>query len=248
MSEPDNFFERWSRKKLDPKDEEAGAKQETAALPPEAVEADSAASEDEGAPAKKAKPGGEEPAFDLSKLPSIDSITATTDIRMFMLPGVPMALKQAALRKVWVTDPKIRDFIEMAENQWDFTVNSPGFDFSAPVGDLKKMVADIMGKSEEEKLAEKKLAEDELSAAADGSDPAGTEVASPPPLPVTPSAENSVRLTGSSPEQSTDEIASEEVSSDEKNESENIAMQKNSASQNTGTEIPKRRHGSALPG
>jgi hypothetical protein len=32
----------------------------------------------------------------------------------------------AALRRAWVSDPVIRDFIGIAENQWDFT--NPTYD------------------------------------------------------------------------------------------------------------------------
>ena len=59
------------------------------------------------APAANAKPA--EPAFDLSKLPPLDSITAGTDIRAFLAPGVPPELTRAALRRAWAADPKVRD-------------------------------------------------------------------------------------------------------------------------------------------
>jgi hypothetical protein len=61
----------------------------------------------------------EEP-FDLASLPSIDSITADTDIVAFLKAGVPNELARAALRRAWTSDPAIRDFIGIAENQWDF--------------------------------------------------------------------------------------------------------------------------------
>jgi hypothetical protein len=53
-------------------------------------------------------------------LPSIDSITADTDIVAFLKSGVPTELTRAALRRAWTSDPAIRDFIGIAENQWDF--------------------------------------------------------------------------------------------------------------------------------
>lgn len=240
MSEPENFLDRWSRRKRGETNEE-DKKLETAALPPEtgAVAPDVPASDKSTADRKPS--GDEEPAFDLSKLPSIDSITAATDIRMFMLPGVPMALRQAALRKVWVTDPKIRDFIEMAENQWDFTADMPGFDFSPPTGDVKKMVAEIFGKSHEEKEAELKAASAEekpVSIAADVEKPTET------------STEQSVRLSG--PEER--KLIPENPPATEPEpvgleDPANVASQNIDATQNEIVqEIPKRRHGSALPG
>jgi len=60
------------------------------------------------------------PAFDPASLPPLQSITAGTDIRSFLASNVPLDLTKAALRRAWVTDPAIRDFIGIAENQWDF--------------------------------------------------------------------------------------------------------------------------------
>lgn len=253
MSEPENFLERWSRRKAAPKDENESAVEKPAAtdensqdLPP--------AENDEGAGGDsiRAKSDGKEaePEFDLSKLPSIDSITATTDIRMFMLPGVPFALRQAALRKVWVTDPKIRDFIEMAENQWDFTVNSPGFDFSPPTGDIKEMLAEIFGKgSEEEKKPEaspetaketaspdpepEKIGQAKSDSISATEEPVSTRLSEQPSVPA--------RASLYEPEQP----PAEQIASG------NIASQNNDAShmqETTEQEIPRRRHGSALPG
>jgi TorA maturation chaperone TorD len=69
------------------------------------------------------------PAFDLASLPPLQSITAGTDIRSFLGSSVPVELTRAALRRAWVTDPAIRDFIGIAENQWDFNdpTAMPGF-------------------------------------------------------------------------------------------------------------------------
>jgi len=61
-----------------------------------------------------------ETPFDPDNLPSIESIAADTDIIAFLRAGVPAELTQAALRRAWTSDPAIRDFIGIAENQWDF--------------------------------------------------------------------------------------------------------------------------------
>jgi hypothetical protein len=150
MSDPENFLSRWSRRKKEvareeaaPAEPERAADDTVAGRRPDEVLAEKAGEQPQPQAGKKT----DEPAFDLSKLPSIESITAATDIRPFMAAGVPVALRQAALRRVWVADPKIRDFIEMAENQWDFTGASEvaGFDFSPPTGDVKRMVAELLG-------------------------------------------------------------------------------------------------------
>jgi hypothetical protein len=88
----------------------------------------------------------------LETLPAIDSITATTDIRAFLRPGVPDMLKHAALRQAWATDPAIRDFIGIAENQWDFNKpqNIPGFGLLEPSENIQRLVATIsIGRSME---------------------------------------------------------------------------------------------------
>jgi Protein of unknown function (DUF3306) len=64
-------------------------------------------------------PAMQEP-FDPASLPSIGSITVDTDIVAFLKSDVPMELTRAALRRAWTTDPAIRDFIGIADNQWDF--------------------------------------------------------------------------------------------------------------------------------
>ncbi|HTE93722.1 MAG TPA: DUF3306 domain-containing protein, partial [Bradyrhizobium sp.] len=43
--------------------------------------------------------------FDLSSLPKLEDMTATTDITGFLRKGVPEHLRNAALRKSWALDP-----------------------------------------------------------------------------------------------------------------------------------------------
>jgi len=102
VSEPENFLSRWARLKRE------------AAETPDEPAPDAAAKESRAeAPAGEAKTTSPapEPEFDLSTLPPIESITATTDIRAFLGPGVPPELKRAALRRAWVADPAIRDHL-----------------------------------------------------------------------------------------------------------------------------------------
>ena len=83
------------------------------------------------------------PIFDPTGLPSLDSITAGTDISRFLRSGVPAELTVAALRRAWVSDPVIRDFIGIAENQWDFTnpTTIPGFGPLHETGDKLSLIA-----------------------------------------------------------------------------------------------------------
>jgi Protein of unknown function (DUF3306) len=88
-------------------------------------------------------------AFDVTALPSLDSIDAQTDITAFLQIGVPAELLLAALRRAWTADPAIRDFKELSENDWDF--NDPnriaGFGELGPEVDVNTMVAEILGEA-----------------------------------------------------------------------------------------------------
>jgi hypothetical protein len=116
MSEPENFIARWSRRKRNAAEE---AKAAPSADPGEGPREGS-----DSAPVVSGASESSEAAFDVTKLPPIETITADTDIRAFFAPGVPAELTRAALRRAWAADPKIRDFVGLSENAWDF--NAPG--------------------------------------------------------------------------------------------------------------------------
>lgn len=60
---------------------------------------------------------------ELAALPSLDSITTQTDLRQFLRKGVPGALKNAALRRMWLLDPAIRNHVDYAvDYAWDWNV------------------------------------------------------------------------------------------------------------------------------
>jgi Protein of unknown function (DUF3306) len=115
----EEFLKRWSRRKQEAKQESKAAEH---GPPLPAVEAQDALVT--GSPQ-----AGQEPEIDLSKLPPIDSITATTDITAFLRKNIPAEISRAALRRAWAADPAIRDFVGLAENAWDFTDPNamPGF-------------------------------------------------------------------------------------------------------------------------
>jgi hypothetical protein len=117
MTEPDNFISRWARLKR-----ESGVQR----TEPPSVEVPA-----DGAEPSVAQPQAAtaEKPFDPASLPSIEAITADTDIRAFLQSRVPAGLTRAALQRAWTADPAIRDFIGIAENQWDFNDPNaiPGF-------------------------------------------------------------------------------------------------------------------------
>ena len=93
--------------------------------------------------------------FDVSSLPSIDSIGAGTDITAFMRPGVPSALRHAALRRVWAADPAIRNFVGLNENYWNDVAGAaaaPGFGDLDPGVDVERMVSESVRRLGSEKV------------------------------------------------------------------------------------------------
>jgi hypothetical protein len=114
MSDSETFLSRWLRLK----------RESEVALPPE--DTSSAA------------------AFDPASLPPIESIVADSDIRQFLHEGVPAELTRAALRSAWTADPAIRDFVGIAENQWNFNDHTciPGF---GPLEAADYLVARALG-------------------------------------------------------------------------------------------------------
>jgi hypothetical protein len=139
MSDPKDFLARWSRRKLASADtNDAGEK-----IPSSAE----ARKDDASAPAVPA-PDAE---FDLSKLPSLESIGANSDITAFLQRGVPAGLTRAALRRAWSADPAIRDFVGLSENSWDFNApdSIPGFG-SLDASDVKRIAAQFFGEPSEE--------------------------------------------------------------------------------------------------
>jgi uncharacterized protein DUF3306 len=141
MSEPENFLERWSKRKL-AKGEPAAAEQDAGA--PQAENESQAPAPAMETNATNAAP--ESQVFDPASLPSIESIGANTDVTAFLRPGVPSELTQAALRRAWSTDPAIRDFVGLVENGWDFNDPQamPGFGPISP-GDVARLAAQLIG-------------------------------------------------------------------------------------------------------
>lgn len=140
MSEPENFLERWSRRKR-----EADAPAPDPAPEPPRVEADN--QDEVAAPIPQrgdAKPV--EPVFDPASLPSIETIGADTDVRGFLQPGVPPDLTRAALRRAWSSDPAIRDFMGPVENGWDFNDPSAMAGFGPISADeIPRLLARVFG-------------------------------------------------------------------------------------------------------
>jgi hypothetical protein len=145
MSDPEdgaeNFLKRWLRRK-----QAAEARSRAARGAPESADAEAKLSPDIVAPSAP-----DPPVVDAATLPPVESITAASDIRAFLMPGVPEGLSRAALRRAWVTDPTIRDFIGLAENQLDFTKSDavPGFGSLESTPELRRLVDRLFGEPTE---------------------------------------------------------------------------------------------------
>ncbi len=122
MAEERSFLERWSKRK-----QAARTAEPAPAEPPksEAVE-----------PVDEAVAVVDDEALiDPETLPPLESIATGADVQAFLRKGVPKALRQAALRRLWSADPAIRDFREVADYDWDF--NAPGYGALLPQDDPK---------------------------------------------------------------------------------------------------------------
>jgi hypothetical protein len=145
MTGPDNFIRRWARLKRASDSaheiETFSAKAEVTTTQPEA----------EAAP---------DQPFDPASLPSLEQIAADTDIGAFLQSGVPAELTRAALRRAWASDPAIRNFIGIAENQWDFNDPDgiPGFGPLPATGGASAVPAQVSSKLESIAEALTKLA------------------------------------------------------------------------------------------
>jgi hypothetical protein len=154
MNTPENFLTRWSRRKhaATAENEEAKVPETLSTAsgesvgPPQGVAA-AGCSAGDGPALPRVPPNPVGPSFDPASVPPIEAIAANTDIRGFLAPGVPPELTRAALRRAWAADPKIRDFVGLADYDWDF--NTPGsmagFEALEMTDELRRLAAQIIG-------------------------------------------------------------------------------------------------------
>ena len=135
MAEQDDtpFLSRWARRKQeaqrqDHKDHK-NHKDQPAASAEQAMPAQTPGTDAGAAGVGPPDTAPIEAAFDPATLPKIDDLTPESDIAAFLREGVPAEIKRLALRRMWSLDPQIRDFIEVAENQYDWNAvdGVPGF-------------------------------------------------------------------------------------------------------------------------
>jgi Protein of unknown function (DUF3306) len=133
MTGPDNFIQRWARLK---RATDTAHEIETVSANVRTTTPDPRTG------------GTPDQPFDPASLPSLESISADSDIGAFLQSGVPAELTRAALRRVWASDPAIRDFIGIAENQWDFNDPNgiPGFGLLPAIDCAPSALTQVPGK------------------------------------------------------------------------------------------------------
>jgi hypothetical protein len=191
------------------------------------------------------------PEFDLTSLPSLDSITAATDIRAFLTPGVPKEIARAALRRAWSADPAIRDFVGLAENAWDFTAPDAvaGFGALPPGYDVKKLVAQIFGESGKETDSDTTASNPTRSPAAPPTANIAGKIATPAAS-ADAASSSPVNQLRDAPTEATGEESAGAIQSDGnfvRRDNNNIASHNNNSSNEIEDGKKRRPHGGALP-
>jgi Protein of unknown function (DUF3306) len=185
----EGFLSRWSRRKQEVREAERPQPHDLQGEPsietPGLEQAHSAA-----APAEE-----ELSAEEIGKLPSLDDLTADMDLSMFLRKGVPEGLRNAALRRMWSLDPKIRDFVCEAREyayDWNTPGGVPGSGLLPPSDEIARMAARIVGAGDLDEAPGTGLPEPERPQDAETTMPA-------PPSEVAPHAREIAADTGGSP-------------------------------------------------
>ncbi|MGF1610507.1 MAG: DUF3306 domain-containing protein [Kiloniellales bacterium] len=108
----DGFLTRWARRK-----EQAQRGEELPEAAPATTPAAPAGVETGKTPEEQA----EEQAKLIESLPDIDSMTRESDFSVFMQKGVPQALRNKALRKLWRLDPVFANLDGLNDYDEDYT-------------------------------------------------------------------------------------------------------------------------------
>ena len=162
-----DFFSRWSKRKRAIVRENPPT---TVPVGSEAVGGE--AVESESAPlAGELSEGETLSREELAKLPSLDSLTAQTDLTQFLRAGVPMVMRKAALRRMWSLDTNIRDYVSEAREyayDWNVVGGVPGNGPLLPTDDIKAMLRDIFDGTPDEKIEPEQESEEVTLIEAEG--------------------------------------------------------------------------------
>jgi hypothetical protein len=180
MSGEPNFLSRWSRLKRQAEDKR----------PEPADPSSPSGATDSDIPAGMVADGQamlpELTPEELACLPRLGDITPEMDLSLFMRSGVPVSLRNAALRRMWALDPAIRDRVGDALEyayDWNIPGNVPGSGPLLPIDDVAAMLRSIAGMPAEEEVGADQIAEPQSPVADTSSAPQAVTV-SPPQEPL----------------------------------------------------------------
>lgn len=165
-----NFLSRWSRMKreagrpAEPAPEEAAAPISAEPALQEAIDEDAITDEE------------------IAALPPVESVTDRAGLDPFFRKGVPAALRNAARRRMWMMNPKIANYLDVARDyayDWNTPGGVPGSGGPLAPGMAAALVEKMISRGEWRKLAEEKSAED-LATAPDTGEETGTASDGPP--------------------------------------------------------------------
>jgi hypothetical protein len=251
-SEDEPFLSRWARRKRDAArpiqvDDAARVPQAgpdlavhgtaTQAQPPALADALTGASAPPGAETAKGPTDRDQP-LDLDTLPKVDELTVESDITAFLDKRVPALLRNAALSRMWSLDPTIRDFIEVAENQWNWNIpgGAPFYEEMLPGSAGNTLIADATS-------AISRLASDPVKVAEPGPSLADASDQAPKPAPVEPLANPAAMP----PEISSETSVAQEQIAPRLAQREPAAAIPDAVQDHAAAQPARRRHGGALP-
>ncbi len=116
MSREGDFLSRWARRKADAREAESSEAEKTAAIPSDTAAHDAAAAGQDAD--DKDRPATEE---EIAALPDPDKLEHGADFKPFLRPGIPEALRQRALRRLWRVNPAIGFLDGMNDYDLDYT-------------------------------------------------------------------------------------------------------------------------------
>lgn len=141
MSE-EGFLSRWSRRKR------AAQRRQRPADEPSRQEAAAAAREPADTRTPETEP--ELSAEDIARLPRVEDLTPDSDLTQFLRKDVPQALRNAALRRAWALDPRVRDYVGEAREyayDWNAPGGVPGSGELAP-DEIRALLQRVIGSDE----------------------------------------------------------------------------------------------------
>lgn len=132
-SRGEGFLSRWSRLKREP---DAGVKPAPAA--------------GDGTLPEPALPEGKSLDELLAELPRVEDLAPGQSLTAFMQPWVPASIRNAALQRMWLLDPAIRDYVSPAlDYAYDYNTpgGAPGFGPMETSSDAIREVAEMFDRA-----------------------------------------------------------------------------------------------------